>query len=157
MNDMTATEVVMRQAAYRYKMDALSRQLNDTIQAMRDYGLIASTGDELCPSTTPGVKIVTTRLNTPGLGIHPFRRVPIAGVRLTLFGEPSGYWTKLKIRTIYSTDQSPAAARSRASLMIGEKAVKILSDEDIKDFLDTRDPLDVEWVNDDKDLTPNSE
>ncbi len=106
---------------------------------------------------TPGVRIVTLSLRNSDLGIHPFQRVPIAGVSLTLFGEPSGYWTKLKIRTIYSTDPSQVASQSRASLMIGGKVARTLSEAEIIKALDDGEPCDVVWVNEDNDLSPNSE
>ncbi len=157
MKDMTATEVMVKARAYRHQLDKLNDEFNDTLQAMREYGLLAGVGETICPSTTPGVRIVTSRLSILGGGVNPFHRVPSVPVDQLLYGDRSSFWTKLKIRTIYSTDPSQAASQSKASLMIGGRAARTLSTEEICKAIDDGEPLDVVWVKEDNDLSPNSE
>ncbi len=122
--------------------------IDQTIQIMRDHGLLASVGEPPCPSTTQGAVRVITFMSTLENRKNPFQRVPSAAVSAILSGFPSTYWTKLKIRTIYSTDPSQAAEPSSPSLMIGGKAARTLSEAEICQGIKSGEPLDVVWVTD---------
>ena len=122
--------------------------IDKTIEIMQQHGLIASTGEPSCPSTTPGAVRVITFMSTLENRANPFQRVPSVAVDQLLSGWPSTSWTKLKIRTIYSTDPSPARVLSNPSLMIGGKAARTLSEDEICRSIASGEPLDVVWVTD---------
>jgi len=121
--------------------------VDQMVETLTDHGLLAGVGEAACPNTIPGVRIVTTRSSTRGYILNPFHRVPNAQVDHVLFGDGSTCWTKLKIRTIYSTDPSQAADPSSPSLMIGGKAARTLSKDEVRHALKESEPLDVMWVN----------
>ncbi len=118
---------------------------------------MSGVGEPICPNTTQGVVRVITSLNIPGKHVSPFLRVPIAGVKLTLFGFPPPALIVLKTRTICSTDPSPVADPSSRLLMIGGKVVRTLFEQEVSQSLKSGEPLDVVWVNEDNDLSPSSE